>query len=713
MAARNFPRFIQYIVFAILYFGCAELSHWLSFGEQIFAAFWLPSGLFLAVLLLSPVKQWFWFILVATLVNFISDFYIHKISFFLSAGFCFANALESVTAAFLARRPSEKFFSKNPLFDFMRLALIVLLLSSPLGALVGGSLIHYDGLMSLSLSKNIYVWWAASSLGVFLLTPLILVLAGEYTSEALKSLRKIHVSEVLLLGIGVAGTSALVFGRVTAGQSHLFPYLVFPFLLWATYRFQLLGATLSVLVVAIITVMGTSHGTGPFVEHDTSTVQQLFLLQTFLFSTSLTVLVLGAIIYSEERSVEQLMKVSHDLKKANLKLKKINVNVRTESREKSSFLANMSHEIRTPMSAILGYTDILLNVESNSNKIKNLKIVKKNSEYLMSLINEILDLSKIESGQVAIDCKRFSPRDMVKGVIELMQVPAELKGLALTEQYHGEIPGEVYSDEVRLRQVLINLVGNAIKFTFQGEVTIVTSVIKNSKGYPCLKWDIIDTGKGIQADKAVNLFDPFWQGDELKNRDSGTGLGLSISQNLCKALGGELSLTSELGKGSVFTVSIPLKSQMAVQRAKAKMQSVAQKTPSTNDNQRISKKRVLLAEDSVDLQMLIAHFLKDAGAEVTVADNGDIAVHKAMQAEQRGEGFDAILMDMRMPVLDGLAATKKLRKNLYHKPIIALTANAMPEDQDACIKAGCDDFLAKPVDKNRLINLVNSLNGLR
>ena len=273
------------------------------------------------------------------------------------------------------------------------------------------------------------------------------------------------------------------------------------------------------------------------------------------------------------------------------------------------------------------------------------------------------------------------------------------------------MPETIQSDPTRLRQILINLVGNAVKFTETGRIQLIMRLQDANSSNPKLKFDVIDTGIGMSEEQAEKLFQPFTQADSSTTRQfGGTGLGLSISKRLAMQLGGDVSVTSKPGQGSTFSVTVTTGSLEGVRMLENPTESSLKsraRTPQTprRDQQKLSC-RILLAEDGPDNQRLISFILKKAGAEVTVAKNGRIAVETALIAESEGTPFDVILMDMQMPVLDGYDATRQLRKAGYSKPIIALTAHAMNSDRQKCLKAGCDDFASKPIEREKLIQLI-------
>jgi PAS domain S-box-containing protein len=373
------------------------------------------------------------------------------------------------------------------------------------------------------------------------------------------------------------------------------------------------------------------------------------------------------------------------------------------NRAKSEFLANMSHEIRTPMNAILGFADVLRRgmAESEQQEQEYLDTIHGSGKFLLELINDILDLSKIESGRLEIESTRCSPHQVASEIVEILGARAREKGLTLEYTTAGPIPEFIQSDPTRLRQIVTNLVGNAIKFTDQGGIRVIARLLQNGER-PQLAIDVIDTGIGIAAENTDAVFDPFSQADStITRRYGGTGLGLTISRRFAQALGGDLSVTSELGKGSTFRVVVdtgPLEHVELLDHAQLQQRSAQRSQSGHPADRKLPPARILVVDDGEANRQLVQLVLERAGACVSTATNGQEAVDQAA-----GNDFDAILMDMQMPVMDGYTATARLREMGVTQPIIALTANAMKGDEEKCRAAGCSGFLSKPVDLDALI----------
>ncbi|MEO2094786.1 MAG: ATP-binding protein [bacterium] len=369
---------------------------------------------------------------------------------------------------------------------------------------------------------------------------------------------------------------------------------------------------------------------------------------------------------------------------------------------KSRFLASMSHEIRTPMTALLGYLEILeQDVPDLGGEIREyLGRLHLNADHLLLLINDILDLSKIEADEIVVQLQSHSLDKLVEEVQALMAASAKEKGLALTVVREGPLPERIVTDRIRLKQVMINLLGNAIKFTDSGQVRMHLSLGQASPGgVEVLNLSVRDTGIGISEKDFPVLFQPFTQVHTSRAAElGGTGLGLDISRRLARILGGDITVQSTLGVGSEFTVHHPL--DLASDAAVDEEQDVASEGAADSCEVDLKGVSVLVVDDSQDNRRIIEFFLRAAGADVAIANNGEEGVQAYSEA---GQAFDAILMDMRMPVMDGYTATKKLRQMGVEVPIIALTAHTMSGDAERCIESGCSAYIGKPIGREQLL----------
>jgi signal transduction histidine kinase/CheY-like chemotaxis protein/HPt (histidine-containing phosphotransfer) domain-containing protein len=364
---------------------------------------------------------------------------------------------------------------------------------------------------------------------------------------------------------------------------------------------------------------------------------------------------------------------------------------------KSAFLAHMSHEIRTPLTALLGFADLLAAPAlSESDRLNYAMIIQRNGEHLLEVINDLLDLSKIEAGKLAVERRDCSPVGLLAEVAALMRIRAEQRGLRFEVVLATPVPATISTDPTRLRQVLHNLVGNAVKFTSQGSVILTASSSADGR---TMTLAVADTGIGMSPEQLGQLFRPFQQADvTMSRRFGGTGLGLAICRPMVEALGGALTVESRLGQGSTFVVRLPVEAAAGTPLVSAIPAESGASEGSKRGEAALLSGAVLLAEDGPDNQVLIATLLRRAGLTVAVVASGDLAVEGALAAGREGRPFDLVLMDMQMPVLDGYEATRSLRAAGYGGPVVALTAHTMSGERERCLAAGCDGYLAKPLD---------------
>ncbi len=409
-----------------------------------------------------------------------------------------------------------------------------------------------------------------------------------------------------------------------------------------------------------------------------------------------------------QSTVQQLQRTERSLEKKAEELREAKIRADHASRQKSSFLANMSHEIRTPMTAIVGYGDLLTRPDKSSEeRFEWAEQVRRNSDHLLGMMNDLLDLAKIESGEFKPDIRNCELNDLVTDVCALMRPRAEAKELYFNVEVIGPMPLIIETDSLRLRQTMVNLISNAVKFTDKGGVDVRLRSAANTDNRQ-LEFivEVEDTGIGIHDETLKQIFEPFTQVKETAHKSFGTGLGLTISQNFARMLGGVIELQSEPGKGSLFTLRIdcgPLDSTICVA---PKFFNLTRDKPRVRalSVRRLDDVVVHVVEDSVAIKLLLQHLLEEAGAEVRHSANGKEAVDSILAFGKQSQLPNLILMDMLMPIMDGYTAVTKLRQAGIRTPIIAMTAFAFLDDRDKCLKAGCDVYMSKPIDPAKFID---------
>src|SRR6202158_2223001 len=407
--------------------------------------------------------------------------------------------------------------------------------------------------------------------------------------------------------------------------------------------------------------------------------------------------------YGRGRTLQGVFAAARDVterKRVEAELREAKANAESASRTKSDFLASMSHEIRTPVNAHMGIADLLAKTALSPEQDKYVQIFRRAGDNLLNLINDILDLSKVEASQLELERTGFSLNDLLEKVTEMVALRASEKGLAMVYEIAPGVPNDLVGDPTRLRQVLLNLLGNAIKFTQSGEVTLRVAPDANPSVPTALRFTVSDTGIGIPREKLGQVFERFTQADSSTTRRfGGSGLGLTISKRLVELMGGRSWVESEVGKGSVFAFAVRFDISAAVNRATAAPIGAAPEPA-------LPALHILLVEDSPDNRTITMAYLEDTPYRVEIAENGDIACKKFTAGN-----YDLVLMDRQMPVMDGLTATRTIRaweqaNGRPATPIIALTAAALKGDREMCLAAGCTAFLTKPIRQEVLLQAI-------
>ncbi len=544
--------------------------------------------------------------------------------------------------------------------------------------LLGPALSGLVGAMVLSLETGsgflavFGSWMIAHGLGSMICVPAAIVLANAWSAAQVSS-RGRELEWLLTMGLVALATAAIF-----AQSTYPLLFLVSPLVLICGFLFGAIGIVVSIALITVIATMFTLHGSGPLILVKGGLIEQLQILQLFIFANCVIGFTVAAALAGRDRA-------------------RIQAEVAVQS--KSQFLANMSHEIRTPMNAVIGFTELLLASELTSKQHRQASLVAESGRAMMRLLNDILDLSKVEAGQMTVAVEPIDLAHVLNGPIYLMKPLAAEKGIELSMLIDDDVPPYVLGDSLRIRQVLINVIGNALKFTTQGAVTLHVSTL--AKASDTLVLEIADTGIGIPAERLLAIFEDFTQATAATaDTFGGTGLGLSISKKLVKLMGGSISVESQEGLGSVFRITI---SAPATQRPSVVDRAVGfAKTEPCAPRPSYS---VLLVEDHDINQEFMFDLLTKLGVRVDLATNGAEAVEFVRQAAENETPYHLVLMDMQMPVMDGMTATAVIRAEGFAPaalPIVALSANAYHDDIQSCLAAGMQAHLAKPVSIEQL-----------
>lgn len=656
-------------------FGTAWGGIWLTREAGRVASIWAANAIVLSFVLSSVQARWSGILITGYIANVSANIFAGDQAV-LAASLSLCNTLEVLIAGVLIRHLLENvdLTRTRDLAIFFASAVVAAPLVTATAAAFTISLLA--GGSALAVWP---VWFAADSLGMLIVTPVLLSIgAVNFGSSLLAFLRPASITVFAAL----IAITLFVFLQ----SDYPFLFLVLGILVLAAFKLDALGIAISVTVVAAITIGATVEGFGPMQLIKGSTGQRILFLQTFLVASVLLALTVSSIL-AERRRLELELKLARSV-------------AERANQTKSDFLATVSHEIRTPLHGITGFTQILLNRSDLPKPIaRQIGMIEQASFSLQTLVDELLDFSKVEAGRVVLIDRPFSVLIFVDNCVSIARGAANLKSIEIKIEISPDVPRYIDGDESRLKQVLLNLLYNAVKFTPDGIIKLIVDVDSTDKKQPLLRFAVKDTGIGIPRDKQAMLFEKFMQVDSSASREfGGAGLGLAICKSLVQLMDGNIGLESEPGRGSTFFFTIPLR------RAVGPL-------PNPSDNiayiSNTSSAHLLLVEDLPMNQEVAVAMLKTAGHRVDVAEDG----FKAIQAVKERR-YDAILMDIQMPGMDGIAASKAIRAlpgSSKSIPIVALTANVVPSEIARFREAGIDAHVGKPFRRDILLRTIDQI----
>ncbi len=733
-------RLVFILVLALVYYETAQLSRILASTPQNVTPVWPPDGFATAAMLLLGYWIWPGVLIGSFLANiwaFINPTNIITLVFSILQvlGIAIGTTAGTLLGCFLLRKLVGTGSPLERISDVTIFLVFTGMIGPIVNATAGVTALTLGGKISLDNYPEVWVtWWISNVAGIFIFTPALLSLGELFPEYFLTHKQQFRINLkarnfLCIVEIFILLKIVFLICENAFFSNYFIEYMIIPCLVWAVFRFGKLGATNLIVIVAIMAILGTVRGLGVFNRYNLN--ESLSLLQCFIAVMVLTTLVLNAVITEKKAAIlilknsqiqileksselqhtaEILERQKQQLTQQNLELEMAKQNAVDANRSKSKFLTNMSHELRTPLNGILGIAQVFEDSPKLTNKEKeDIKIIYQSGVHLLTLIDDILDISKIEAGKMELEPQNFNFSELIKGIVKICSYSALEKNIDFNYKFHSKIPVIINADEKRLRQILLNLLGNAIKFTDTGEVSFIVDYINQEVSNELfyltkIKFQVRDTGVGISSEKLAKIFLPFEQVGESKLKSQGTGLGLAISQKITEIMGSEIKVISELSQGSTFSVELDLLTPKTQEIEKKEIKfdvSFSQKFPL----------KILIAEDNIINQKIAKKLFEKLGYQADIVNDGVEALNVLKQ-----QMYDVIFMDIQMPELDGIETTKAIYQEWgeRNRPyIIALTANAMQSDRDECLSVGMDDYISKPVKVEAIVEAIQILQRKR
>ncbi|MBW4581792.1 MAG: MASE1 domain-containing protein [Tildeniella nuda ZEHNDER 1965/U140] len=715
---------------AIIYYVTAKLGQYLAIPPGFITPVYPPSGIALAVILLVGYRGWvgIWLgAVVAATWPLWANTGILSMSIASGIGIATGSVLQALAGAFLIKRfiGSYQVFNNAPnVTKFTGIELLSCMVSPTFGA----TTMYFCGFIA---GKNYLIswvtFWLGDTIGVLVILPLLLFWIEHWFSKRNHTANQSTSTEAqpssprslqFILEVMLWAGALISVGTVAFGFGYPVEYLLIPLLVWSAFRAEQRFTAIAIVLVSALAIAGAIRGTSSF---NRSTLNEsLLLLQAFIGTITVTTLILSAVIIEREQVKARLELANEELEfkveERTAALKQSKETAEVASRAKSEFLANMSHELRTPLNGILGYAQILNRSQHWGDKErKGVEIIYQCGSHLLTLINDILDISKIEARRLELDSQTVNLPGLLQGIAEILSIRAEQKGIEFVYLPDAKLPEGVEVDEKRLRQVLINLLGNAVKFTDQGKVLFKVSPIEDeasglkqeekaqcatdSSQTTCLRFQIDDTGIGMSPEALEKIFQPFEQVSDQKRNAEGTGLGLAISQTIVQLMGSHIQVQSQFGAGSTFffDVALPIATEW--------QQTTTNATGEQLVGYQGERQTILIVDDKWENRSVIVNLLEPLGFTVVEAEDGQDGLTKAIHSKP-----NLIITDILMPVMDGYQLLQQIRQTELLKtlPVIVSSASVSSIDQQQSLDAGGDDVLTKPVQVDELFQLLRN-----